>query len=383
MKRKRIAIQYKVNYSQATSIPIYIQNLIKAFNLLEDNKKPEIILVFQEDAPIDDLRRIGYPHIKYLKEYKDRAFFQKVIQKLWSFVSKKKIWIRKYWHPFYPKTDLSFPFLYFDNERYSDKHIFWVVDMQQLIYPDFFPTDEIEQFKDSMEKILAENTKIMFSSVNSYNIFKANYPQSKNSFTILPFSSIIDFEKKDEQLIRDKYNLNGQYFITPNQFWPHKNHITILKACKELLNYRNDFKVVFTGKTSSYRNENIYSDLKEYVDKNNLNDNVIFLGFVDRDDLFNLMQYTNSIIQPSLFEGWSTLVEEAKALNKFILLSDLPIHREQITSNCSFFEELDYLRLAQVMNDNLSYHVKIEEISYTKNINQFLLAIEKTFEIEE
>jgi len=34
-------------------------------------------------------------------------------------------------------------------------------------------------------------------------------------------------------------------------------------------------------------------------------------------------------VQPSLFEGWSTVVEDARALGKPIVLSDIPVHLEQ------------------------------------------------------
>jgi hypothetical protein len=41
------------------------------------------------------------------------------------------------------------------------------------------------------------------------------------------------------------------------------------------------------------------------------------------------MKHAQAIIQPSLFEGWSTVVEDAKAMNQTIILSDLRVHKEQ------------------------------------------------------
>ena len=41
------------------------------------------------------------------------------------------------------------------------------------------------------------------------------------------------------------------------------------------------------------------------------------------------MRQSVAVLQPSLFEGWSTTVEEAKSIGKTILLSDIPVHREQ------------------------------------------------------
>jgi len=48
------------------------------------------------------------------------------------------------------------------------------------------------------------------------------------------------------------------------------------------------------------------------------------------------MQAAAAVVNPSLFEGWSTSVEEAKSLAVPMVLSDLRVHREQ-TDDCGVF----------------------------------------------
>ena len=50
------------------------------------------------------------------------------------------------------------------------------------------------------------------------------------------------------------------------------------------------------------------------------------------------MQNAQAVIQPSLFEGWSTVIEDARALNKFVIASDLDVNKEQLQTNVRFFE---------------------------------------------
>ena len=73
-------------------------------------------------------------------------------------------------------------------------------------------------------------------------------------------------------------------------------------------------------------------------------------------------------MQPSLFEGWSTVVEDAKCLNKFIFLSDLPVHREQNPANVCFFDPYD----EDALTDKL---LKVEptttQYDYSKDIHRF------------
>jgi len=61
------------------------------------------------------------------------------------------------------------------------------------------------------------------------------------------------------------------------------------------------------------------------------------------------MRHCVCLINPSLFEGWSTTVEEAKALGKHIILSDIPVHREQNPPRSDYFHAHDANALAQIM----------------------------------
>jgi glycosyltransferase involved in cell wall biosynthesis len=40
---------------------------------------------------------------------------------------------------------------------------------------------------------------------------------------------------------------NKKYFIYPASFWPHKNHIRLIKAFKTFSERNDDFKLVLTG----------------------------------------------------------------------------------------------------------------------------------------
>ena len=71
----------------------------------------------------------------------------------------------------------------------------------------------------------------------------------------------------------------------------------------------------------------IFDYLKKFVTDNNISENVLFLGFIDRKEQLKIMQHSEAVIQPSLFEGWSTVIEDARALNKYIIASDLRVHR--------------------------------------------------------
>ncbi len=66
-------------------------------------------------------------------------------------------------------------------------------------------------------------------------------------------------------------------------------------------------------------------------------------------DLLHLIAGATALVNPSLFEGWSTTVEEAKALGTPMLLSDLAVHREQAGGRAQFFDPQNPQKLADLM----------------------------------
>ncbi len=61
------------------------------------------------------------------------------------------------------------------------------------------------------------------------------------------------------------------------------------------------------------------------------------------------MRATAAIVQPSLFEGWSALVEESRSLGKVIFASDIPMHREQLTERMHLFEPTSVDMLSELL----------------------------------
>ena len=77
----------------------------------------------------------------------------------------------------------------------------------------------------------------------------------------------------------------------------------------------------------------------------------ICTGFIDRREQLALMKGARFLIQPSLFEGWGTVLEDAKVLDKSVLLSDIPVHREQQNDKCTLFDPYDADDLGQLILD--------------------------------
>ena len=136
-----------------------------------------------------------------------------------------------------------------------------------------------------------------------------------------------------------------------NQFWLHKNH-KILPAALSVAR-KNGLKVplVLTGVPADYRDpENqLVSDLLQDFARMGLADQLHFLGKLPFADLISVIRCASVIVQPSMCEGWNTLIEDAKALGRPIICSDIKVHREQAPSALDYFSPQDPDRLAEIL----------------------------------
>jgi glycosyltransferase involved in cell wall biosynthesis len=112
--------------------------------------------------------------------------------------------------------------------------------------------------------------------------------------------------------------------------------------------------------------------LKAYVQENNLNDVIRFLGFLDRREQLKLMKHAVAVIQPSLFEGWSTVIEDAMAMNQRVIASDLEVNKEQLMDNGLYFEKNNPNDLAEKLK-HIATYANLIDYQYSLKQKQFAL----------
>ncbi len=279
------------------------------------------------------------------------------------------------------RIELEWLFPLFDVPNHL-KHIndlvFWIPDLQEKFLPNFFSKEDVKMRHERYLNMIQLNHKIVFSSQSALNDFDTFYPDSKNEKKVLQFAVVHpDLMKADIKVVKEKYRITGDYFFSPNQFWQHKNHISIIEAVKILKDKGVVVKVIFTGKEYDYRNPDYTTNLKQKVIDYKLENEILFLGFIDRIDQLVLMKNAQAVIQPSLFEGWSTVVEDAKALNQTLIVSNIAVHQEQLGDKGYFFSPNNYNELVQKMVEVINNPIcKLKyDLAYIENIKQFALKL--------
>ena len=235
------------------------------------------------------------------------------------------------------------------------KTLGWIVDLQHIYFPKFFSKKNLFFRNNNISKLLANSHGIILSSKSCYKDLKRLYNIKNNKTFILSFcSSLINKNKflTKQQLI-SKYKLVKIWFHLPNQFWKHKNQIIALKAF-HLLKDKNK-QLILTGFVEGLDQLEKFNELNCYIKKNNL-ENIKILKNIPYADVLAIMYYSAAMINTSYYEGWSSTVAEATALNKILILSKINTHIEQKTKKTFFFDPDNAVELK-----NIFYKIKISK----------------------
>jgi glycosyltransferase involved in cell wall biosynthesis len=159
----------------------------------------------------------------------------------------------------------------------------------------------------------------------------------------------------------ENYKLPPKYFMVSNQFHKHKNHKVIFEAIAQLKIRGVQVHVAITGRFPSEPNSPYLQELHDLIHNHKLHENISLLGLIPRGDQLLLMKYAKAILQPSLFEGWSTVIEDAQSLQVPVLAADLKVNIEQLEEKGYYFSPHDASKLASLMES-------MPERDYSKEI---------------
>jgi glycosyltransferase involved in cell wall biosynthesis len=349
----------------------YVLNLIQALKTIEDDSKPHLTIISTNEDDFDKVRPLEYPYISFkILKKKTLSIHSRLINRIRRIIfSRNLIEVT----PIDFQIDLLF--------RGSDDplfknvphHLFWIPDFQEDYLPHFFTNLEINERKEHQKFLVEDKKDVLFSSHDAFRDFQRLYPDNRNRTFILNFAvSHPLYQKLSIEQLLQKYQINCPYFFLPNQFWKHKNHLLVLEALKQIKKRQKlNFNIIFSGKEADYRNPDYFDSLKNYVKQNNLEQHALFLGFIDRSEQLQLMNHSIAILQPSLFEGWSTVVEDAKAMNQNIIVSDLNVHKEQLGNHGYFFKRNDINDLIEKLLLLANKEATRPNFQYKKKVSNF------------
>ncbi len=316
----------------------YIRNLISALGLVAEEDQPHVSIIASNPRSFHFLRETGYGKLHWVLRQQFDA------------------------EPDSFPFDMIFPWP-IPSQAY--RTVAWIPDLQEYHLPELFSAEDLRHRRQTHETSFKGMGVIVSSNDVKADVercYKDIHPQ----IAVVHFAAFNNYDLSKLVAVRKKYNLASDYIMCPNQVWIHKNHIVVLKALSILRERGLSLNLVFTGHEQDYRARGYIDVLKKLCVEWGIDAQVHFLGFIPREDQLLLMKGAEYIVQPSLFEGWSTVIEDSKWMGQYVLASDLRVHIEQLTQNGTHFPASNPLALANAMERLAANPPTIEPVDYAQ-----------------
>lgn len=243
----------------------------------------------------------------------------------------------------------------FHGWRFPMPVLSWIPDFQHLHLPQFFTRRGWWGREIGFRLTMRYADRIMVSSLDALADLRRFYGERTAPVEVVPFAvpapPAIAVEAIEQ--VRRSYDLPSSWFFLPNQFWQHKNHEVAIDALALALQrspaLSESLTIVCSGSTSDDRAIDYHARLVARIADHGIGARFRILGLIPYAHVQALLAGAIALINPSRFEGWSTVVEEAKSAGKPMLLSNIGVHREQADGHGDFFSPDEPGELAELL----------------------------------
>lgn len=223
------------------------------------------------------------------------------------------------------KPDLIFSPTHYIPRFSPVKRIVTIFDLAYLHFPEMFQPKDLWQLKnwtkfsiENADHILTISNSTKHDIVKEYGIAKAKLTVAYPGYNPHIFRLIRNQEEIAKVL--GKYDIQGDYIIYIGTIQPRKNLIHLIEAFKNI----DNLKLVIVGKIKGEgRQAWLFKDIIKHPRELEIEDKVIFTGFVPTEDLPYLLGGAIAFILPSLYEGFGIPAVEAMACGTPVIVSNV------------------------------------------------------------
>lgn len=185
-------------------------------------------------------------------------------------------------------------------------------------------------FQRQMKIIFKVNTKLIYNPLNKSEILLSKKKKYFNNSTL----KIINVARFTEQ----------------------KDHITLLKAFKLLIQKKKDASLIIIGR--GYEENNI----RNFIYRNKLNKNVKLITNIQNP--YDYIKWADVFVLTSKYEGLPNVLLEAMCLKKYIISTDCPTGPKEILDNGKYGDLVkigDYKKIYNLLNNYKKNKYRIDK----------------------
>lgn len=306
---------------------VYIENLLTLLALLPAGERPRVRLQLLGEPTTPMARRLLAHPLLSGTGARGNSAAATFARRVHRAVLRRAPWLGALFAA--PGDEVVFPA--FDATQRWRRNLFWIPDFQHRHLPEFFDAAEIAWRERCYADIARSRGLLLLSSEAAHADFRAFYPRATVQPRVWSFCSAVPVGPAGEcEAVLRRHGLPERFLYVANQFWRHKDHATLFEALRLLRDRGLVVPLVCTGRTGDRRDPAYFPELGRALDRDGLRGQVSLLGVLPREEQVAIFRSAAAVVQPSRFEGWSVVVEDAKALGRPVIASDIAVHREQL-----------------------------------------------------
>ena len=161
--------------------------------------------------------------------------------------------------------------------------------------------------------------RVAFVNKILYDVLPISYKSIiRDKYKIILNGVEIDYRYKKIDICK-KFNIKKDeiIFFHPARFVTEKNHLRLIEAMKPIIDKNSSVKLYLAGSGV------LEGEIISLISKVKLEKNIILLGLIDRDDVYNFLEECELFLMPSISEGLNISFLEAISMNSKIVVSDI------------------------------------------------------------
>ena len=348
------------------------------FKNIKNEDKKQYIFIIVNDLD-NSLKKIIIKNNFQYKEYSLNKFTIKIKNFLFSeFPILLKIYQKFNLDKFQRlESELNIGVVWFVSAEYFypifKRYISTVWDLQHRTHPQFPEVGSIfiRYYRDTVIRSFLKNS---YKIITGTNYLKQKiiefYNIKKDKVILIPHPTPTIYLKNIKL-----YKNNKKYFFYPANFWPHKNHLNLIKGFDEF-NLKNNYEynLILVGSIKRKKYFNKILELKNNLKSNN---NIKILNFVSIKKMINLYDNCLALIYASYCGPENLPPLEAFARNKPVICSEYEGAREQLSKMPIFFNPNNAIAITNAFNYFLKNKklVNYRKFALNRNVNKYLFLV--------
>lgn len=198
----------------------------------------------------------------------------------------------------------------------ATRSVLTIHDLQYLYFPEYFTRSKLMFLKSMLPRSAEAARLVLVPSEFTRRTVIERLSIDPSIVIVVPHGIAPREQEEPATDVRERYRLDGPFFLYPAATYPHKNHLVLIEAMTKLLKVHPEAKLVFTG-AKAWQEWSVAKEMGERIGREiatqGLHESVRRLGYVSSADLDALYKEAVAVCFPSRFEGFGAPVLEAMA----------------------------------------------------------------------